>query len=60
MDKRGSTKIDVQTLLAALTHLKELELQAEQENRAAKKQRAQRLPAAAALARDAGGRTRPG
>ena len=32
MDKRESTRIDVQTLLAALTHLKELELQAEQEN----------------------------
>lgn len=29
LDKRGSTKIDVQTLLAALTHLKELELHAE-------------------------------
>ena len=32
LDKRGSTKIDVQTLIAALTFLKELELQSEQDN----------------------------
>lgn len=32
LDKKNAARIDVPTLLAALTHLKELELQAEQEN----------------------------
>ena len=32
LDKRNAARIDVPTLLAALTYLKELELQAEQEN----------------------------
>ena len=32
LDKKNAARIDVPTLLSALTHLKELELQAEQEN----------------------------